>query len=66
MLSLPVQLQGRPVSLMVFKLCVWLKSFWMKRGIKHDKVGRLGLTVNSLAGGRWCQHIQHKALCPAM
>lgn len=34
-----LQLQKSFIKWLVFTICVWVKSFWMKRGIKHDKVG---------------------------
>jgi hypothetical protein len=33
-----LQLQHSPIRWFIFQACVWLKSFWMKRGMKHDKV----------------------------
>jgi hypothetical protein len=35
-----LQLQHSPIKWFIFQACVWVKSFWMKRGIKHDKVSR--------------------------
>lgn len=32
------QLQHRPIKRLIFEACVWLKSYRMKRGVKHDKV----------------------------
>lgn len=38
--TIPIlQLQKSFIKWLVFTICVWVKSFWMKRGIKHDKVG---------------------------
>jgi len=31
--------------MLVFQICVWVKSFWMKQGLKHDKVSMLILQV---------------------
>ena len=36
-----MQLQGSFIRWLVFQACVWVKSYWMKQGYKHDKVGRL-------------------------
>lgn len=38
-LSLPYsQLRANVLKWLVFHLCLWRKSYFMKRGIKHDKV----------------------------
>jgi hypothetical protein len=37
--TIPIlQLQKSFIKWLVFTICVWVKSFWMKHGTKHDKV----------------------------
>lgn len=37
-LCLLLQLQKSLIKRLVFQICLWVKSFMMKRGVKHDKV----------------------------
>jgi hypothetical protein len=40
-----VQLRTNVFKWLVFHLCLWRKSYYMKRGIKHDKVRCLAVLV---------------------
>jgi hypothetical protein len=33
-----LQLRANVVKWLVFHFCLWRKSYFMKRGVKHDKV----------------------------
>jgi hypothetical protein len=54
-----LQLRANVFKWLVFHLCLWRKSYYMKRGIKHDKVSlmdaNIAVTLASAASLQYCQ-----------
>jgi hypothetical protein len=44
-----LQLRANVVKWLVFHFCLWRKSYFMKRGVKHDKVRAVGRASTAAA-----------------